>query len=361
MQAKILEIIGTTPHFMKLSPVYSKIASNGNIDQVIATVSLNDSVIYDLHVKDNKQLTIKYNLDCPQGFGSQSIAHLVPEVRKIIQKERPSIMLVIGDVDATIISAIAAIREGVMVAHIESGLRSNDFEDEQELNRIIIDRCSTILFTTDKFASRNLLKEGMVKDSIHLVGNTNIDSLVLTLNRVDRPEIAQEWQGEYGIVKIYRSRNLIPMKLGGFVNALLELSKQVKLHFFVNEQVLRALRESNLLSLIQSATNIKIVNEESYLFFIGCLSKAKFVITDSAGIQDETTYLGIPCITILEKSCREASVKIGTNTLVGNNWSKMKEEVTKSLSNRTQKRRVPELWDGKASQRLSEILIKELL
>jgi UDP-N-acetylglucosamine 2-epimerase (non-hydrolysing) len=362
VRKRVIEVIGTQAHFMKVCQVYRHFRGYPEIEQILVKVNFDPTELSNLAIRDDfKVLSFKYDFNFGTPSYLQRIGEVAEALTNAIEIESPELVIVTGDVDATLASAIASLRKGIPVAHIESGLRNNDFYDGEEINRIIVDHCSTLLFTTDEFATANLLTEGVSEDKIFTVGNTNIDTFIEVKRGLSGTptyftnELNLD-KDNYGIVRIYRRDNINPDALQNLFEAIAQVSMRIKVVFLLKEVLSETIEKHNLQSALESIPNILILKPLGYVDFVSLLMGAKFVITDSGGIQDETTFLGIPCVTLLESTSRQATVKLGTNTLVGNDLRKLIIEVQKILDGQGKAGTVPKLWDGKASERVVRIV-----
>jgi UDP-N-acetylglucosamine 2-epimerase (non-hydrolysing) len=291
---------------------------------------------------------------------ARQTARVMTGFEDVIRANRPDIVVVAGDVNSTVAAALVASKECIPLAHIEAGLRSFDRSMPEEINRIVTDHLSDFLFTTEESANLNLLAEGFRAEGIHFVGNCMVDSLQKHLNRAldGRPwdRFGQKCN-EYVLVTLHRPSNVDDLdKLGSMIKTLNEVSQLVPILFPLHP------RTRGRLSADRFACSPRIVFCEPlpYIEFLGLMAKARFVMTDSGGIQEETTALRIPCLTLRDNTERPVTVKCGSNRLVGTNHSTILETVHQILSRPPQSASLPPMWDGQAARRVGDILEKWL-
>jgi UDP-N-acetylglucosamine 2-epimerase (non-hydrolysing) len=267
------------------------------------------------------------------------------------------LVLVVGDVNSTMACAIVAKKMNIKVAHVEAGIRSGDMTMPEEINRIVTDSITDYFFTTSTSASENLLKNGVDSSNVHFVGNVMIDTLYQNLNRITTPSFWGEFgleSGNYIILTLHRPSNVDEEK--SLINLLEGIDKMVgdkKIIFPIHPRTKAILGETNL-----NLKNILFVEPQGYLNFMYLIKNSFAVITDSGGISEETTVLGIPCFTMRTTTERPETIEIGTNNLVGISIENLTLEFSKFLKIGLSKRGIPELWDGKASERIIDILLK---
>ncbi|MCF8261100.1 MAG: UDP-N-acetylglucosamine 2-epimerase (non-hydrolyzing) [Melioribacteraceae bacterium] len=316
---------------------------------------------------DPKMSDIFFNqLELPKpdyylGVGSSShavqTAKIMIEFEQILIKELPDLVLVVGDVNSTIACTLTAKKLNIKCAHVESGLRSFDSEMPEEINRILTDRISDYLFVTEKSGVENLNREGFSKDKIFFVGNTMIDSLSYYLKKLSSENgVISDSNENYILATLHRPSNVDdPDKLKNLIDLLTELSHKRKVIFPIHPRTKKICDQHSLLG--SDSENLKLIEPASYLDFISLMKNAELVITDSGGIQEETTFLGVQCITLRENTERSITIEIGTNQLLGHDLDKAKEAALNVLAGNKKDGQIPELWDGKAAERIVEVLL----
>jgi UDP-N-acetylglucosamine 2-epimerase (non-hydrolysing) len=349
---KIIHIVGARPNFMKVAPVRAALAAHKGITQVLVHTGQH----YDAFMSDIffRQLDIPepdYNLEVGSGSHARQTADIMVHLEPVIIETKPDLVLVYGDVNSTVAAALVCSKLLVRIGHVEAGLRSFDRAMPEEINRVLTDRVADILFTPSADGDENLLHEGVSPEKIHLVGNVMIDTLMRLLPHVGATGIAEK---RYALATLHRPSNVDdPAELAKILKTLNEISADIPIVFPVHPRTRQMMRE---LAAIKPAPGLRLVDPVGYVEFLGLQRDAAFVITDSGGIQEETTYLGVPCLTIRENTERPITVDVGTNMLVGRNMERLKAESKKILAGKAKIGSVPPLWDGKAGDRIAKII-----
>ena len=356
---KIIHVVGARPNFMKASPLIEEI--NNKYSNTVNQILIHTGQHYDPKMSEQffKDLSLpKPNLNLGIGSGSQSwqTAQIMIEIEKVINKEKPDFVLVYGDVNSTLATALVCAKIGIKVIHVEAGLRSFDYNMPEEINRKITDQISDLLLTPSQDANDNLIKEGINKKKIKLVGNIMIDTLVRIRPIADLliNKLTEKYgiENNYLLTTFHRPSNVDdPIKLNFIIENLKELTKDMSVIFPVHPRTLKNLKLFDI-----SLEGIKVTEPLSYLEFLALESHANLVITDSGGIQEETTFLNIPCLTIRENTERPITILKGTNSLVKTS-DNIVESVYKKLS-RDRDTHVSKIkyWDGKTAKRICKIL-----
>lgn len=290
------------------------------------------------------------NLAVGSGSHAQQTAEVMARFEAVVLKRRPDLVLVYGDVNSTVAAALVCAKLLIPVGHVEAGLRSFDRGMPEEVNRVVTDQLSDILFTPSADGDTNLHREGIAGEKVHLVGNVMIDTLVqfLPIARAIKSTLPQA----YALVTLHRPANVDdPQMLKNILGALLVLSRDLPVVFPVHPRTRHAIQQFGL-----QVGGIQMMDPVSYLEFLGMQCRATVVITDSGGIQEETTYLGIPCLTVRSNTERPVTTEIGTNILVGDDMNRLHSETVKIIGGQGKQGRIPPLWDGHASERIAAIL-----
>ena len=351
---KLIHVIGARPNFMKAAPVISALATRKEIDQKIVHTGQH----YDKNMSDVffEELGIPHpdvNLEVGSGSHAVMTAQIMMRFEEIVAREKPELVLVYGDVNSTVAAALVATKMDVKVAHVEAGLRSWDRSMPEELNRLVTDRLADHLFTPSADADENLRREGIAADKIHFVGNLMIDTLVRLLSQARRPAI-DRLSDAFCLVTLHRPSNVDePQMFQRILETLAELSRDLDVVFPIHPRTRERLKEHGAANY---GDKLKLIEPLSYLEFLALQRDAKFVITDSGGIQEETTYLGVPCLTVRENTERPITVTLGTNILVGHDMALLKAEASRIIEGGGKKGEIPPLWDGKAGGRVAEII-----
>jgi UDP-N-acetylglucosamine 2-epimerase (non-hydrolysing) len=319
---------------------------------------------YDASMSDAffQQLSLP-NPDINLGVGSGSHAQQTADVmigfEKFIGANRPDLLVVYGDVNSTMAASLVAAKAGIPIAHVEAGLRSFDRTMPEEINRIVTDCLATLFFTPSADADANLKREGIAADQIHLVGNVMIDTLIKCLPMANANAIlAPLGIGErepYILVTLHRPSSVDdPALLAALVDVLNDLAKQCPVIFPVHPRTRAKLADA------PRAATLHLLDPVGYLEFVGLEQHARLVITDSGGVQEETTYLGVPCLTVRDNTERPVTISDGTNRLAGRDPQTLRTLAKESLESPIPKKRIPALWDGHASERIAAVIAKEL-
>ena len=378
---KIIIAVGARPNFMKSAALWEEFKKHKEFQVIL----LHTGQHYDSTMSDS--FFKVFNLPEPDiylGVGSGSHAEqtgkIMIEAEKVFMSEKPDLVIVVGDVNSTVACALVAKKLLIPVAHVEAGLRSFDRTMPEEINRLLTDQLSDYLFTTCKDANLNLKNEGIDKSKIFFVGNVMIDTLLKHIEIAKKSDITKRlglWDNgqieKYSLLTLHRPSNVDdPKILKGIMNALLDFSRQIPVIFPVHPRTLKRLREFGILAMIDYGEEIssKLRHREGhkiigfpplgYLDFLCLMSNATFVLTDSGGIQEETTILGIPCLTIRNNTERPITVSEGTNIVIGNNPDIIKRNMLKVLKDTLQRKRAPKFWDGKAAERIIKVLTREI-
>jgi UDP-N-acetylglucosamine 2-epimerase (non-hydrolysing) len=305
------------------------------------------------------------NLDVGSGSHAQQTAQIISRLEPTILNERPELVLVYGDVNSTVAAALVCAKLLIPVGHVEAGLRSFDRTMPEEINRLLTDQIADLLFTPSDDGDENLLREGVSSEKIHFVGNVMIDTLKRLL-----PQAGDRWHGlhkeldlaagRFGLVTLHRPSNVDDARiLAQIIEALEKIGHAIPLIFPIHPRTKQRLGDMNVRR-GETATALRLIEPMGYLDFLALQTHAKFLITDSGGIQEETTCLGIPCLTVRNNTERPVTVEQGTNVLVGQDMTRLKIEVERILDGTFKKGRIPPLWDGRAGERISEIIGKHL-
>ncbi len=366
--AEILCVVGARPNFMKIAPImralnHGKSGLSGKL--------LHTGQHYDVAMKASffDQLNIpEPDVDLGVGSGSHAVqtAEIMRRFEPVLDDYQPDAILVVGDVNSTIACALVAVKKGIPVIHVEAGLRSGDRSMPEEINRVLTDQISDLLFTTEYSAASNLKKEGIDDGCIHFVGNVMIDTLrfnlsdavpaATTISAHVESKFGIDFSRGYGLVTLHRPANVDHQKvLEKLLRVLAEISTDIPLIFPVHPRTRQRILETGLDSLLDG-TAFQMVSPLSYLEMLGMMKEARLVLTDSGGIQEETTALGVPCITLRENTERPITVDQGTNTIVGTDPKKIRQCVRNIMATGGKSGRVPDLWDGCAAERIVETI-----
>jgi len=367
-EMKIISVVGARPNFMKVAPIHKAIKQLkiANDKLKIAHLICHTGQHYDekmskVFFEELDMPKPDYYLGVGGGSHAEQTAKVMIEFEKVLLQEKPDLVIVVGDVNSTIACGLTAVKLGIKLAHVEAGLRSLDKSMPEEVNRILTDSISDYLFVSEPDGMKNLRKEGKKEEEIIFVGNTMIDSLVNYLPKINNSSVIQNLglkTQNYILVTFHRPSNVDNVEnLNSIIELLNGLSEDKKIVFPVHPRTRNKMIESQLINKLSK--NIILTEPIGYIDFISLIKNSSLVITDSGGIQEETTFLGIQCITTRKTTERPVTVDIGTNTLVGEDFGKALETAKQILSGKKKLGRVPELWDGRTAERIVEHLIKQ--
>ena len=356
---KVLHVVGARPNFMKAAPVYRALAVLGNEQTLVHTGQHYDALMSDVFFKALGIPNPDESLNVGSGSHAQQTAAIINRFEPVVLAQRPDIVLVYGDVNSTVAAALVCSKLGIRVGHVEAGLRAFDRTMPEEINRMVTDQLADLLFTPSADGNENLAREGVASEKVFLVGNVMIDTLVQFLPKAEElfPRLKAELSlDSFGLITLHRPSNVddestfLPM-----LQALDGLSRELPLIFPVHPRT----RQKWSAQLGQCNPNLRAIEPLGYLEFLALQKNAKVVITDSGGIQEETTYLGTPCLTLRENTERPITITLGTNVLIGRDWKLLREKFSEALGGGGRQRGRPPLWDGHASERIAEILNRQ--
>jgi UDP-N-acetylglucosamine 2-epimerase (non-hydrolysing) len=363
---KIISVVGARPNFMKVAPLHRALLKD---------TFFNPKVVHTGQHYDKKMSEIFFEqLEMPKpdyflGVGSAShavqTATIMIEFEKVLITEKPDMVLVVGDVNSTIACILVAAKMGIRTAHIEAGLRSFDRSMPEELNRLLTDSISDSLYVTEQSGLDHLSHEGVDPKKVHFVGNLMIDSLVYYLSREDNPGLDTIVPGvdeSYVLMTMHRPSNVDNViGLNKIIKIITGVAKNKMVVFPMHPRTENNLRKHNLMSKIESIKNVKILGPLGYIEFANLMKNAFAVVTDSGGIQEETTFLQVPCLTFRDSTERPVTVDIGTNTLMKDlDVEKTLSTFQTILSGSYKSGKIPPLWDGKTAERITQIIKSQL-
>lgn len=360
---RIVCVVGARPNFVKMAPLVRHIKeewSDTFETTLVHTGQHYDEKLSQIFFEELRMPQPDVNLGVGSGTAVRQIAEIMQRFEEVLLWKKPDRVVVVGDVNSTLATALAAEKMGIPVAHVEAGLRSFDPAMPEETNRVLTDRVSDLLFATEESAVQNLLNEGFDKERIFWVGNIMIDSLISHSHEAGRSTILNRMSlapQEYALVTLHRPSNVDTQEgMGRMVALLSEVEKRIRVLFPIHPRTRGRMEEFGLASALGTLRNVTLCEPVGYLDFIRLMRDAKMVLTDSGGIQEETTALGTPCLTLRENTERPATITEGTNLLIGTDPQRALAAVVDILEGRGKKGRVPTLWDGQAAQRIVRIL-----
>jgi UDP-N-acetylglucosamine 2-epimerase (non-hydrolysing) len=365
---KIVNVVGARPNFMKIAPILEVMRRTAGLEPVLVHTGQHyDTAMSKLFFEDLGIPKPDHELNVGSATHAVQTARIMELFERTIEAERPDLVLVVGDVNSTVACALTAVKLGVRVAHVEAGLRSFDRTMPEEINRVVTDAISDLLFVTERGAVDNLHREGIPSERIHLTGNVMIDSLLRHRKRADESEILRRFALDaksYGVLTLHRPANVdAPEVFAGILRAVGAVAEDLPVVFPCHPRTRQRIQEFGLGGLFQErnedgARGVVLCEPLGYLDFLKLMAEARLVFTDSGGIQEETTILRVPCITLRENTERPVTIHQGTNRLAGRDPDAILRATREALESRWDPSRLPELWDGKAAERIVEVLIR---
>ncbi len=360
---KVLNIVGARPNFMKVAPIIDAL-SKYNIKQLlIHTGQHYDEKMSRNFFDDLGMPKPDINLEVGSGSHAEQTARIMIEFEKVCLQEDPDLVIVVGDVNSTMACTITAKKLGIKVAHIEAGLRSRDMSMPEEINRLCTDVLCDYLFTTDHFANENLIAEGISQEKIHFVGNVMIDTLLKHQEIARKLGFVDELglkPGSFATLTLHRPSNVDDKAIfTGILEALHEIAAEIPIVFPIHPRTRKMVEQFNLSKLFSSGDKVHgiwITEPLGYLKFLSLNMHAKLILTDSGGLQEEATILGVPCITIRNNTERPITCEMGTNFIAGNERTRILEAAKRILKGNIPQGKIPPKWDGKAAARIVKIL-----
>jgi len=369
----VICVVGARPNFMKMAPILRAFAAH---KPAIPTLLLHTGQHYDRDMNDKlfEDLRLPHpdiNLEVGSGSHAVQTAEVMRRFEPVLDEKKPSCILVVGDVNSTLACTLVGVKKGIPVVHVEAGLRSYDRAMPEEINRVLTDQVADLLYTTERSAADNLAREGIAPERVRFVGNVMIDSL-LSNRELARPPADSiraahgdpaliNGEAGYGVVTMHRPSNVDhPEVLASLLGVLREISDTLPLVFALHPRTKSNIERFGLGHLIETPRMI-MLPPQGYLEMLGLMAGARIVLTDSGGLQEETTALGVPCLTMRENTERPITVEQGTNTMVGRDIAAIRRHAAETLAGHGKRGRLPEFWDGQTAQRIAADLAAWLL
>lgn len=374
---KIILVAGARPNFMKIAPLLRALSSYPTIKSLLVHTgqhydeNMSGSFFRDLGIKEPD-----YHLNAGPGSHASQTANIMIKFEEVCLKEQPDMVIVVGDVNSTIAAGLVAKKLHIRLAHVEAGLRSGDRDMPEEINRLATDAITDLFFTTEADGTKNLLSEGVPQDRVHFAGHVMVDNLFYQLSRLSQIEKAlstyelkNRLEKPYVCMTLHRPSNVDNKDaLTGILSAVANLSSDVSVIFPCHPRTRKMIETFGLINLFSDLpkcgllkSGIYLLNPLGYDEFLYLWKDAALILTDSGGLQEETTALKIPCITLRENTERPITVTDGSNELAGTDFEKVFLLGKKALSGNWKESRIPQLWDGKASERIAEVISKQIV
>jgi len=367
---QLILIAGARPNFMKIAPLMCALEGHPTIEPILVHTGQHyDEKMSELFFKQLEIPEPDINLEVGSASHAVQTARIMERFEKVCLDVKPDMVMVVGDVNSTVACTLVSTKLGIKTAHYEAGLRSRDRTMPEEINRIVTDAICDFFFTTNKDADDNLIQEGKSEENIYFVGNLMIDTLMTFVNEIDEDKSIADFpvngstfsemfkKRTFGVITFHRPANVDdPKSLKNLIKALSDISERVPLVFPAHPRTIKNIETFGLRSAVEQSGNFHLIKPVGYLEFIHMVRDAKFVITDSGGIQEETTVLEVPCLTVRKNTERPITVWEGTNRLI--EIEDIGDEVSRICNGLGKKGKVPEFWDGQAAHRIVKVLEK---
>ena len=362
---KLVYVVGARPNFIKIAPLIAASQAAPGVESLLVHTGQHyDEAMSEGFFRDLGIPEPDINLEVGSASHAVQTAEIMKAFEPVVEEHRPAAVVVVGDVNSTIACGLVAVKLGVRLAHVEAGLRSFDRTMPEEINRLLTDAISDLLFCTEQSGVDNLLREGVPAEKVFLVGNVMIDTLLQNRDKAERSKVLEEigvTAGGYAVLTLHRPSNVDdPAVLDNLLDAMEEIQRQLMVLFPVHPRTRAALSGSELGKRVRALPNVRMVDPLGYLDFLKLLSSATIVLTDSGGIQEETTILEVPCLTLRDNTERPVTHEIGSNRIVGTDSGRILDAYREVRKGRGPRCGRPPLWDGRAAERIVGILAREL-
>lgn len=362
---RIINVVGARPNFMKIAPLMEAYKAHKTLQPMLVHTGQH----YDERMSDLffRQLGIPkpdINLGVNGGSHAVQTAEIMKAFEPVLLEHKPAAVLVVGDVTSTVACGLVAVKLGIKLIHVEAGLRSGDRSMPEEINRLLTDAMSDMLFCTEQSGVDNLQHEGVAGEKIFLVGNVMIDTLLKNRAKADQSSILTDLglaAGSYAVLTLHRPSNVDdPAVFGRLLDALEVVQRDLPIIFPIHPRTRNNLAKGQLGCRVEAMKNLRMIDPAGYLDFLKLTANARLVLTDSGGIQEETTILKVPCITMRENTERPITCQVGSNRLVGTQTQNILAAYQEVMSGRGRQPQIPPLWDGKAAERIAKVLVEKL-
>jgi UDP-N-acetylglucosamine 2-epimerase (non-hydrolysing) len=363
---KIINVVGARPNFMKIAPLMEAYAQAGGFSPMLVHTGQHyDEKMSDLFFRELGIPEPDVNLGVGSGSHAKQTAQIMTAFEPVVIEHKPDAVLVVGDVNSTIACGLVAVKLGVPLIHVEAGLRSFDRTMPEEINRVLTDAISDLLFCTEQSGVDNLRREGVAGEKIHLVGNLMIDTLVKNRDKADSSRILDELKltrNAYAVLTLHRPSNVDdPKVFAGLLDAFEAIQRELPIIFPIHPRTKRNLLESSLGARLERMRQFRLVEPVGYLDFLKLVASARLVLTDSGGVQEETTILKVACLTLRENTERPITAEMGSNRIVGTDPARILAAYRDAPTDGSGRARVPPLWDGSAAKRIVDVLRQRIV
>ena len=360
---KVILVVGTRPNYMKAAPIFNEIKKYAKNFQIslVHTGQHYDFAMCEIFFRDLKLPKPDVYLNVGSGTHAEQTGKILIRFENILKKEKPDLVIVVGDVNSTLACALTAKKLNIKIAHIEAGLRSFNMSMPEEVNRVLTDHISDYLFVTERSAVLNLKNEGIDNDKIYFVGDIMIDSLLMCMRKIKKVDTYKKYNlssNNFAVLTLHRPSNVDSRKnFENIIEALMHIQKKIKVIFPIHPRTNKKMQKFNLKKKIKHMSNVITTRPLGYIDFMNLVLNCKFILTDSGSIQSESTYLDIPCITIREETERPATVLDGTNRIAGREKKEIIKLSEKALKDGWKKKKTLKYYDGKTAKRIVKILV----
>jgi UDP-N-acetylglucosamine 2-epimerase (non-hydrolysing) len=364
-----MNIVGARPNFMKVAPLMREYGRHARIESLLVHTGQHyDEAMSDLFFRDLGIREPDINLEVGSASHAVQTAEIMKAFEPVVLEHRPDAVLVVGDVNSTIACGLVAVKLGVKLIHVEAGLRSFDRTMPEEINRILTDSISDLLFCSEQAGVDNLLAEGVPSSKIHMAGQVMIDTLLYHIERARQSTIVDDLQRQgrlngngFAVLTLHRPSNVDdPVIFGRILDALDVIQKDMPILFPVHPRTRKSIASLGLQDRVDRLANLHLLDPIGYLDFLKLQATARLVLTDSGGIQEETTILKVPCITLRENTERPVTAEIGSNQVVGTDTQKIVTAYRNTMNGNWRKPKIPPLWDGRAAERIVSTIVEKL-
>jgi UDP-N-acetylglucosamine 2-epimerase (non-hydrolysing) len=358
---RVVCVAGVRPNFMKVAAILRALRGHPTLEGVLVHTGQHyDPIMSDSFLRDLEMPAPDAHLQVGPAPPIRQTARMMEAFERVLPGLAADLVLVVGDANTTLACGLAAVKCRLPLVHVEAGLRSFDRAMPEEINRILVDQMASRLFVTERSGIENLRREGVPDDRVHLTGNTMIDTLVYLMPRIDAARTAAGLgleEGGYAVVTLHRPSNVdVPERLAALVELVRELGAELPVVFPVHPRTRRTLEGHGLWERLAGERAVRVLGPQPYFDFLSLMKHSRFVLTDSGGIQEETTFLGVPCVTARTSTERPVTTATGTNILVGEDFTASRAAIAGILAGRARRGEIPPLWDGRAAERTVAIL-----
>ena len=360
---KIIVVAGARPNFMKIAHLVQRLKKDRSVDcRLVHTGQHYDFGLSEVFFRDLRIPKPDIFLNVGSASHAEQTARIMTAFEAVLLDQGPDLVVVAGDVNSTAACALTAAKLNIDVAHIESGLRSFDRTMPEEINRIVTDAVASYHLVTEQSGVENLIREGADKKRVFLIGNTMIDPLAAAMKQIDRSKVLRQLglkPQSYGVLTLHRPANVDTAEsLDSVIDILEPICERITVVYPIHPRTRESVRKHGRLKKLEAIGGLKLIEPLGYIDFIKLVKESRFVLTDSSGIQEESTWLRVPCLTVRDNTERPSTVDLGTNKLVGRNKAAIVNAVEQILSGRWKNGRVPKLWDGHATERILKVILR---